>query len=291
MLTEENRVYTSEYLVEGKVYTRADLKKQFGITDTTLNTGVFRPSGSNSIWLFITEKKPSDRTPYKDLLADDILQWQGQMKGRTDQVIVQHSRNATELLVFYRRRKYEYTGAGFRYEGRFEYRHHTGSLPASFILHRLVTGDDIEVQQVRLEEAGDFDPVTSLQGKEKVFASIASRRGQRAFRVALMQAYSGCCAVTGCSLQAVLEAAHIIPYQGAQTNHIQNGVLLRADIHTLFDLHLIAVESKDMSLLISPELNGTEYENLSGSLLKIPIALSHRPSRDALRMHRAQCKF
>jgi len=187
MLTEENRVYTSEYLAVGEVYTRAELKKRFGITDTTLNTGVFRPSGTNSIWLFVTEKKPSDRTPYKDLLIDDILQWQGQMKGRTDQIIVRHSHNAVELLVFYRKRKYEHTGAGFRYEGRFEYRQHTGSLPASFIMHRLVTSDSIEAQQVQLEKTGDFDPITSLQAKEKVFASIASRRGQRAFRNAFVR--------------------------------------------------------------------------------------------------------
>ena len=44
------------------------------------------------------------------------------------------------------------------------------------------------------------------------------------------------------SISETLEAAHIIPYKGSSTNHIQNGILLRADIHTLFDLDLLRID-------------------------------------------------
>ncbi len=64
-------MFTSEHLVEGQIYTREDLKKQFGITDQTLFTGIFQPAGHESIWLFITELKPTDRPQYQDQLDGD----------------------------------------------------------------------------------------------------------------------------------------------------------------------------------------------------------------------------
>lgn len=128
--------FTSQKLQVGEVYTRRGLRQQFRITDATINTGVFRPKNSSSIWLFVTEKKTADRTPYRDHLEDDILYWQGQTSGRTDALIVEHQVKGLELLVFYRARKYEHPEAGFRYLGDFVYASHTGSGPASFVLKR-----------------------------------------------------------------------------------------------------------------------------------------------------------
>jgi putative restriction endonuclease len=65
---------------------------------------------------------------------------------------------------------------------------------------------------------------------------IAARRGQAAFRAALIDAYGGRCSITGCDAVEALEAAHISPYKGDHTNDVTNGLLLRADLHTLFDL-------------------------------------------------------
>ncbi len=50
-----------------------------------------------------------------------------------------------------------------------------------------------------------------------------------------MDAYGGRCAVTNCDIEDVLEAAHISPYNGPSTDQVYNGLLLRTDIHTLFD--------------------------------------------------------
>lgn len=81
--------------------------------------------------------------------------------------------------------------------------------------------------------ADDFDASNTRDARDRINRSIAIRRGQPALRSKLMEAYEGKCAVTACSVVDLLEAAHIRPYRGPHTNHIQNGLLLRADIHTL----------------------------------------------------------
>lgn len=103
-------VFTSQQLEPGSVYSRADLKARFDIHDATLNTGIFRPKGYDSVWLFITEHKTSDRTQYEDTLEGDTLRMQGQTMGRTDALILEHRQRGLELLVFYRKAKYELCG-------------------------------------------------------------------------------------------------------------------------------------------------------------------------------------
>lgn len=126
----------SQFLHPGEIYTREQLADKFAITDRTLFTGIFQPKGSRSIWLFVTEDKTSDRTQYKDRLDGDLLYWQGQTSGRKDRLIIEHVDNDNELLLFYRKSKDQYLGYGFRYEGRFRYRHHHGAGPTSFELVR-----------------------------------------------------------------------------------------------------------------------------------------------------------
>jgi predicted restriction endonuclease len=62
----------------------------------------------------------------------------------------------------------------------------------------------------------------------------------------------------------VLEAAHIFPYRGPQTNHVTNGLLLRADLHVLFDLGLLRIDADSLTVELDPILNGTSYAELSG---------------------------
>lgn len=84
-----------------------------------------------------------------------------------------------------------------------------------------------------------FDAVVT---DEPILRAIKSRRGQASFRNALLQAYSQTCFITGCKTEHVLEAAHIVPH-GDETNYcVFNGLLLRADIHTLFDLELLSID-------------------------------------------------
>jgi predicted restriction endonuclease len=88
--------------------------------------------------------------------------------------------------------------------------------------------------------------------------------------------------------EPALEAAHIVPYRGPQTNHPANGLLLRADMHDLFDLGLVAVDTDTMTLRLAVELVGTKYESYEGKRLVLPSDEAIMPSIEALDMHRAQ---
>jgi hypothetical protein len=140
----------------------------------------------------------------------------------------------------------------------------------------------------RLAEAGAFNPDGIVDARERVAASIVRRRGQPAFRKQLLAAYHGQCAITGCDVEAVLDAAHIMPYLGPQTNHPANGLLLRTDLHTLFDLGMVAIDVETMTVLVSPSLAGTSYEQLGGTPISMPLDTGCRPSPEALEQHRRE---
>ncbi len=135
----------------------------------------------------------------------------------------------------------------------------------------------------------DYSP---LVADERVRYEVPTfvREGQGAFRVRLLEAYDRRCAVTGEKSLPVLEAAHIQPYLGPGSNHIQNGLVLRADIHRLFDAGYVTV-TPDYKFEVSRRLkdeyeNGKVYYALDGAPLKvIPGRESLRPSPDALEWH------
>lgn len=139
-----------------------------------------------------------------------------------------------------------------------------------------------------LKQDGAFDPTDESDAREKTRAQIALRRGQAAFRRQLLAAYERRCAISGCDFEGALEAAHIIGYRGEHTNSVTNGLLLRADLHTLFDLRYIAVDSKTMTVLLSNALRGTVYEEFDGQQLFQPDDPRLRPSAVALDRHRRE---
>jgi putative restriction endonuclease len=144
----------------------------------------------------------------------------------------------------------------------------------------------LNAQEKEEAAAGNFDAHDSGDGREKTLASIVRRRGQPAFRHALVEAYAGRCAISGSSLADVLEAAHIVPYNGPRTNHTCNGLLLRSDLHTLFDLGRLAIETKGYTVILAPELAGSDYARFAGKQLALPVKASKRPSKEALDQHR-----
>lgn len=121
--------------------------------------------------------------------------------------------------------------------------------------------------------------------RESAQVGIFLRRGQPAFRKSLLAAYDSTCAVTGSTVLSVLEAAHISPYKGAHTNAVTNGMLLRSDIHTLFDLFHLSIRP-DWSIELAPHLRQTEYDRFHGEQLAIvPARTDLRPRRDLLEAH------
>jgi putative restriction endonuclease len=120
--------------------------------------------------------------------------------------------------------------------------------------------------------------------------AFAVREGQGVFRIRVLDAYGRRCAVTGEHTLPVLDAAHIQPYLGPASNHIQNGLSLRADLHRLFDLGYVTV-TPDLRFGVSRKLkddfeNGRVYYELQGKpLVVVPSRREARPSRSALEWH------
>lgn len=140
-------------------------------------------------------------------------------------------------------------------------------------------------EQQEHEAPSEFDPETVEDGREQVFRAIIRRQGQPAFRMALLSAYQGRCAVTNTRTVVVLEAAHIMPYRGAQTNSVQNGLLLRADIHTLFDIGLISIEPSRRLVRVSDRLKGSDYMSFEGKSVFSPRNRNDWPTKAALQYH------
>jgi uncharacterized protein DUF3427 len=129
-----NLSFASEKLKIGEIYSRKSLAKIFHITDATLNTGVFKPKNHSSVWLFVTRKKAPNQPKYVDNLAGTTLHWQGQVSGKSDQMILEHKSRDLELLLFYREEPKQYSDSGFRYLGPVEYVSHNPGHPSSFTL-------------------------------------------------------------------------------------------------------------------------------------------------------------
>ncbi|CAH1658887.1 HNHc domain-containing protein [Hyphomicrobiales bacterium] len=125
----------------------------------------------------------------------------------------------------------------------------------------------------------DYQP-SSEDRRKRILRAISERRGQARFRSDLVKRYGARCLVSGCTVMDVIEAAHIWPYRGTEDNAPSNGLLLRADLHTLYDLDLLGIEpGTECVIRISLALAGTEYAMFEGRPL---LAGQRPPSREAL---------
>ncbi len=121
---------------------------------------------------------------------------------------------------------------------------------------------------------------------------VAARRGQGAFRFMVMDAYGRRCAVTGERTLPALEAAHIRPYAELAAHDIRNGILLRSDVHRLYDAGLVTVKP-DLTFRVSSAIdreysNGKIYYALDGKPVSVPDDPDCRPDPDALTLHASE---
>lgn len=118
---------------------------------------------------------------------------------------------------------------------------------------------------------------------------VQARLGQGTFRVAVSSVYDGACAVTGEHTLPVLEAAHIRPYAQDGTHEVVNGLLLRSDIHRLFDSGYVTV-TPDYKFEVSKQIdeefhNGRAYYALHGGQIRLPKNKADQPSQTLLEWH------
>lgn len=115
------------------------------------------------------------------------------------------------------------------------------------------------------------------------------RLAQQAFKAVVLDAYHGHCAVTGTKIRPVLQAAHVRPVTKGGENRLDNGLLLRSDVHTLFDAGYLAVDPQH-KLRVSPRLrtdfgNGEEFYAQAGQVIALPDRKVDRPNREYLEWH------
>jgi putative restriction endonuclease len=144
-------------------------------------------------------------------------------------------------------------------------------------------------------------PASLLEQDTATIAAIASngfgkpqiihpRLGQGLFRVMVTEAYSQKCAITGERTLPVLEAAHIKPYSVVMRHEVSNGILLRADLHNLFDQGYLAVDPKDRRIVVSKRIreefeNGKDYYKLEGQAIREPNDAWAKPLAENLEFH------
>ena len=125
----------------------------------------------------------------------------------------------------------------------------------------------------------------------------SSARGQGAFRLRLLDAYRGACAITGEHTEPVLDATHIQPYLGPRSNHPRNGLILTKEFHALFDKGLVTIEpparaGSEYRVRVSRIIrerwnNGRRYNDFDGAPLRtVPADPRVQPSAEALEWHR-----
>jgi hypothetical protein len=143
---------------------------------------------------------------------------------------------------------------------------------------------DLAENAKELDGKDYFSPANQRDERKRRLQEVVQRRGQPKFRRKLLAAYNGKCAVTGCDARPALEAAHILPYTGEKSSQVSNGLLLRSDIHTLFDLDLLGIDPETLTIALVRSLHGTRYNELVGEAVTIPADLAKRPNATALKL-------
>lgn len=110
-----------------------------------------------------------------------------------------------------------------------------------------------------------------------------TRQGQQLFREKLFRIYGTKCMMSGCEVPEAIEASHINPYRGENDNHPANGLLLRRDLHAIFDANLLGINPETMRISVHQSLINSEYKEFEGQKVNIERS-DFSPSKEALRI-------
>ncbi len=198
---------------------------------------------------------------YDEIGEEEFLKKYGYLKSRTYWLFYKGKRYASKA-VYHTAKE---TPKGFRYGGK-------------------------QAVVLPLRKLGFLVPENNgkvpAESRERVYREVEARLGQQKFRAKLLDAYDNKCAISQCIQTEVLQAAHIEPYRNdASTNKASNGILLRADIHTLFDLGYISINPDTMSVVVSRTMEDKNYISYSGKKVFIPAEENFRVKKEFLISH------
>jgi HNH endonuclease len=139
---------------------------------------------------------------------------------------------------------------------------------------------------VKLVKAEDIEKQREIDRLDRI---AKYRPAQAAFRSELLSIYNDTCAVTGCSIKETLQAAHLETVRGRDINDPRNGILLRADIHDLFDAGLLSLSRDGLRIETSPLLTDRYYLRFKGAPVVRPPSFA--PLRTHIDAHRRTSGF
>lgn len=154
------------------------------------------------------------------------------------------------------------------------------------LIQDLLDSLPLERPQKVPQPAAELELLRTDQRTVRTQASVVRPR-QGNFRSALFQRYGGTCCITDCRVDTLLEAAHIIPYRGDQSDDVGNGLLLRVDLHRLFDAYLVTINPSTLEVEVSSTIDDAEYQAYHGKRL---FKLSPKPRSLFLDAHYAAFK-
>ncbi|HVV70699.1 MAG TPA: HNH endonuclease [Verrucomicrobiae bacterium] len=117
-----------------------------------------------------------------------------------------------------------------------------------------------------------------LEERVRAFAKVILRPEQAAFREELRRRHGDQCQISGCRVMAVVNACHLLRAAEGGAEVAENGILLRLDLHVLFDANLIGIHPKTLRVHVHSSLRGTEYQDMKGTTVR----MKERPSARAL---------
>lgn len=123
------------------------------------------------------------------------------------------------------------------------------------------------------------EPRNDRRGKTNI------RDGQGEFKGKILKAYNNKCCISGEDIIELLEAAHIQEYRNRHSNHVQNGLLLRVDLHRLFDNELLFID-ENYIVHISNLVTSNQYRQYDGLTISLPDSINDHPSKVALELKR-----
>jgi putative restriction endonuclease len=257
------------------------------LCESLYQDGQFYPLGSDG-WVFAYHKDINLKDPQN---SDQLWSNQSLASCRNDQIPIGIQRQTGSSQEG--KSQYEIMGLGV-VVGKFgDY-----FVLADIASSKSMSGDEItgelllaEAESLLARENSLFETLNNPQGlpipdefhhRVRVFAEITRRRGQGIFRKNLLEAYKERCCISGCSDLPVLDAAHIIPFSKTVSNDTSNGLLLRTDLHTLFDEDLLGIEPFTLTVHIAESITDPNYVRLAGSAVQTPDDQSLQPSFSSL---------
>lgn len=145
---------------------------------------------------------------------------------------------------------------------------------------------------VKLKYFSEYDPLVRILNDENDFTLVTLPRddrraetnvrdGQGSFKGKVLKAYNNKCCISGEDIEELLEASHIQPYRNRDSNHVQNGLLLRVDIHRLYDNELIFID-ENYVVHVSDLITSNQYRQYDGRTIILPKSINEHPSKAAL---------